>query len=310
MQTPLVSVIVPCYNQDAFVSDALQSVLAQTYANWECIVVNDGSTDNTAEVINQWARKDHRFKPLHLENGGVSRARNEGIAIAKGHYILPLDGDDKIAADYIAKLVVAMQSDLELKLVYGACVKFGVVNEKWELPEYSYQWLIVTNMIHCTGLYRKSDFDALDGGYDTNMHEGLEDWEFWIHFLKNGGKVKRIDDAVFYYRVKAESRMTGITLARRYRLLAYIYQKHPELYEHFINDPSITIKIDFPYSFYLSALKYASNDRAKIARLREYFNKKLGALLANRGFFKKKRLLCQWYRRGKLNLTFWDVLIR
>ncbi len=309
MQHPLVSVVVPSYNQGEYLSEALQSVLSQTFAGWECIIVNDGSTDQTAAVIAGWTAKDSRFRALDLANGGVSEARNEGIAIANGHYILPLDADDRIAPDYLEKLVSAMQADPSLKMAYGPCYRFGAVTGKWELADYSYGRLIVSNMIHVTALFLKSDFDAV-GGYDVNMHEGLEDWEFWIHFLDDDAKVKYVDDAVFYYRIKDQSRMTGITLAKRYRLLAYIYHKHPELYEPFINDPSKKINIDYPYSFYLSALRYTPNDSRQIDRLRRYYHLKLKAEFTGRGFFGKKRLLCNWYRRRKLNLSLWDVLVR
>jgi glycosyltransferase involved in cell wall biosynthesis len=309
MQTAMVSVVVPCYNQGSFLSEALQSVLAQTYTNWECIIVNDGSTDDTPEIINDWAARDSRFKPVNLKNGGVSNARNKGIAIARGYYILPLDGDDKISNNYIEKLVQAMRADQDLKVVYGSIIKFGVVNEKWELPDYSFKKIVTSNMIHCSGLYRKSDFDSLEGGYDVNMNEGIEDWEFWINFLKPGGQARRVDDAILYYRVKEESRMTHITLQKRYRLLAYIYHKHPELYERFTGDPSVEIRIDFAYSFYLSARKYTPNDKKRIEQLKRYYRLKLKSLLAPVGFFKKKKLLYHWYRRGKLNLSLWDVLL-
>lgn len=92
----LVSVIIPCYKQAQYLDEALQSVFNQTYANWECIIVNDGSPDNTAEVANWWLEKDRRFRYLIQENAGLSSARNSGIDYATGEFILPLDADDKI----------------------------------------------------------------------------------------------------------------------------------------------------------------------------------------------------------------------
>ncbi|HLA56787.1 MAG TPA: glycosyltransferase family A protein [Flavobacterium sp.] len=310
MQQPLVSVIVPCYNQGTFLPEALDSVWHQTYANWECIIINDGSTDNTDVVAAKWSEKSSRFKYISLKNGGVSNARNTGIAAANGFYILPLDGDDKIGNDYIEKLVEAMQSDSDLKMAYGAAEKFGTVNEKWELQDFSFQWLLFHNMIHCTGLFRKADFDTLPGGYDVNMHEGLEDWEFWIHFLKDRGKVKRVDSALFHYRVKEESRMTKISLQKRYRLLAYLYNKYGDLYDTYIDNPSMKIKIDYPYAFYLSAKTYTPNDTERIRKLRKSFEEKLKKEVGQYKFFTKKRLLYHWFKRGKLNLSLWDVLLK
>lgn len=101
MKQPLISVIVPCYNQAQFLDECLQSVLEQTYQNWECIIVNDGSPDNTEEVALEWTKKDVRFIYLKKDNGGLSSARNAGIEKAKGEWILPLDCDDKIGNQYL-----------------------------------------------------------------------------------------------------------------------------------------------------------------------------------------------------------------
>ena len=91
---PLISVIVPCYNQAQYLDECLQSVLDQTYTDWECIIVNDGSPDHTEEIAKKWVEKDTRFIYLFKENGGLSSARNAGIEIAKGEWIQFLDCDD------------------------------------------------------------------------------------------------------------------------------------------------------------------------------------------------------------------------
>ena len=86
----LISIIVPCYNQAQYLDECLQSVLDQTYHNWECIIVNDGSPDNTEEFANKWTAKDSRFKYLLKTNGGLSSARNAGIETANGEWILSI----------------------------------------------------------------------------------------------------------------------------------------------------------------------------------------------------------------------------
>src|SRR5687768_10004937 len=91
---PLVSIIVPCFNQAEFLNETLQSVLSQTISDWECIIINDGSKDNSEEIALPWVDKDKRFKYLKQENRGVCAARNKGISEANGKYILPLDGDN------------------------------------------------------------------------------------------------------------------------------------------------------------------------------------------------------------------------
>ena len=101
----LISVIVPCYNQAQYLDECLQSVLDQTYTDWECIIVNDGSPDHTEEIAKKWVEKDARFRYLFKENGGLSSARNAGIEIAKGEWILPLDADDKIGNQYLEQFL-------------------------------------------------------------------------------------------------------------------------------------------------------------------------------------------------------------
>ncbi len=97
MSTPLVSVIVPAYNHSSLISETLDSVLAQTYANWECIIIIDGSKDNTKEIVLKYCRKDNRFNYFSIERSGPSVARNLGLKMAKGDYIQFLDADDLIS---------------------------------------------------------------------------------------------------------------------------------------------------------------------------------------------------------------------
>jgi glycosyltransferase involved in cell wall biosynthesis len=228
----LVSVIVPCYNQAQYLDECLQSVLNQTYTNWECIIINDGSTDNTAEVSKKWIEKDNRFFYYEKENGGVSTTRNYGIRKSTGTFILPLDGDDYIGNNYIETCVKEFESNLNTKLVYGKAIKFGELNEEWDLPAYSFENLLKGNMIYCTALYKRSDFDAIDG-YDENMIVSCEDWEFWIRLLKNGGDVIRNQDCIFYYRIKENSRNTNLTpdYLKINTSYNYIYNKHHNCYE-------------------------------------------------------------------------------
>lgn len=225
----LVSVIIPCYKQVQYLDECLQSVIDQTYQNWECIIINDGCNDNTEEVAKQWINKDSRFKYLYKENEGVSQARNAGIRIAKGEYILPLDADDKISTEYIEFAINTFIEDQSLKVVYCLAEKFGDEEGFWNLKEYSLKDLCIKNMIFCSGIYRKSDWERI-GGYDVNMDLGLEDWEFWISLLKKGGSVKRLNLIGFYYRIKNISRNSEINLETERVLFEYICVKHADLF--------------------------------------------------------------------------------
>jgi glycosyltransferase involved in cell wall biosynthesis len=225
MNNVKVSIIVPCYNQAQYLPEALQSVFDQKYENWECIIVNDGSPDHTEEVAQEWVSKDSRFIYLYKENGGLSSARNAGIAIAKGEFILPLDADDRIGKDYTSLAMKAFQDDESLKLVYCKADKFGEESGSWDLPDFSLFNLARRNMIFCSAFYRKQEWERVEG-YDINMIYGLEDWEFWISILKNGGEVKCLVEVGFYYRVKSISMAKGINSEEVKFSKDYVSKKH------------------------------------------------------------------------------------
>jgi glycosyltransferase involved in cell wall biosynthesis len=224
-----VSVIVPCFNQAQYLDEALQSVLDQTYSNWECIIVNDGSPDNTEEVAEKWCKKDNRFKYIYKENGGLSNARNAGIETSEGEFILPLDADDKIGEDYIKLAVNAFVENTLLKVVYCKAEKFGDESGIWQLPPFSIYDLCLFNMIFCSAVFRKEDW-KLVGGYDSNMIYGLEDWEFWIAILKNGGEVKCLDSIQFYYRIKSKSMIKDLDGNKTKYLNEYLSIKHADFF--------------------------------------------------------------------------------
>ena len=109
--TPLVSVVIPVYNEERYVKECLDSLLSQTYQNYEAICVDDGSTDLSPDILEDYAKRDPRFHVIHQENQGLSATRNHGIAEACGKYIFFLDSDDWIKADHIEKLVQHMEAD-------------------------------------------------------------------------------------------------------------------------------------------------------------------------------------------------------
>lgn len=225
----LISVIVPCFNQAEFLDECLNSVYCQTYTNWECIIVNDGSSDHTQEIAQTWLLKDSRFQYIAQENKGLCTARNIGIENSRGEYILPLDADDKIGESLLSLSIEVFNKNNRLKIVYCRAVKFGLVNEEWKLPDFSLKSLALNNMIFCSALFKKSDWEKV-GGYDLKMKYGWEDWEFWINILKHGGAVKRLEYDGFFYRIKDKSMINSISLKQQKELLKYVNIKHQDLY--------------------------------------------------------------------------------
>lgn len=199
---PLVSVIIPCYNHAHYLADALNSVFQQSYKNWECVIVNDASTDNTIVVAVQWVKKDSRFKLVNaVKNGGLAASRNLGIANCNGEFILPLDADDMIDSTYLDVAVPFLKGNNELKLVFTDAKHFGSHENIQHWKHFSMMDLCFQNQLHCTALYRRTDYDQTKG-YRTNMQYGYEDWDFWMQLLTAPTEVKHIPLPLFYVRAK------------------------------------------------------------------------------------------------------------
>lgn len=236
---PMFSVIIPCYNQAVFLSDALESVLGQSYRNWEAIVVNDGSPDGTETIARGYMRKDTRIKYVYKENGGLSSARNKGIAMALGEFILPLDADDVIQPEYMERAMDAFEKSPQLRLVYCQGIFFGKDTGLWELWYKGYERLLLDNSIFCSAFFRKVDWTRI-GGYDENMRRGHEDWEFFIRLLKDGGEVCQIPQPLFNYRIKESSMITMAVKKDVFRETEfYIYSKHRDVYTSYFGESVI-----------------------------------------------------------------------
>ncbi|MCK5662526.1 MAG: glycosyltransferase family 2 protein, partial [Thiotrichaceae bacterium] len=165
-----VSVIIPCFNQGRYVLETLTSVLNQTYPNIEVIIINDGSDDkDTTSIL---SRVDlGNVQVIHTTNQGLAAARNNGIQEACGDFILPLDADDLIAPGYVKQAVDVFKKNKDVGIVYCRARLFGTVTTKWLLPPYSLKEMLLDNVIFCSALFRKSDWEAV-GGYDIGMIYG------------------------------------------------------------------------------------------------------------------------------------------
>lgn len=225
-----ISIIIPVFNKAEYLAETLLSVINQTHADWECIVVDDGSTDNIKSIVESFQKKDSRFVYLYQKNQGPSVARNNGILKSKGEYILPLDSDDLISRDYTEIALSLFQKHTDLKLVYCKARFFGLKEGEWNLPNYSYERLLLENIIFNSAIYKKTDYLKTEG-YDKHLNTGLEDWDFWLSFIKKEDLVFKIPKVLFFYRITDESRNTN--LIKNKALLSLrkkIFQKHKNIY--------------------------------------------------------------------------------
>ena len=230
---PIISVIVPCYNQGNYLTETLNSIVDQTFTDWECIIINDGSTDNTKEITDSFCDKDSRFHYIEQSNQGLATARNNGIRDSVGEFILPLDADDLIDPTYIEKAINHFQEHPETSIVYCRAKLFGAINQEWYLPQYNYESFIWLNCIFCSAVFKRADYN-MTIGYNPNMKYGFEDWDLWLSILSKDSIVYQIDETLFFYRKKNES-MTTTTHEQMRELYSIIYNNHKEIYEPYCN---------------------------------------------------------------------------
>jgi glycosyltransferase involved in cell wall biosynthesis len=208
-----VSVIIPAFNYGKYISATLDSLIAQTYQDWECVVVDDSSTDNTAEVIASYSEQDARFIYICQDNAGPSSARNRGLSKAKGRYIQFLDADDLLERRKMERHVKCLENNPDVDLVYGEARYFRTenleerrlsteaVDVSW-MPKVSgrgrdiLKTLIKENiMVISAPLVRRSAMDQI-GFFDEKVVP-VEDWDYWIRFA--------INDKYFHFASDSET---------------------------------------------------------------------------------------------------------
>lgn len=202
---PLISVVIPCYNFGHLIGYSLDSLLAQSYTNWECIIVDDGSSDNSEEVIARYIAKDKRFTYHKQVNSGPAKARNVGIELATGDWLQFLDADDLLSPEKLKYQVEAIVADASIDVVYGPTLHFTTTkNEPGELgalkpdagkrPSISGQGKeVVKTFLQVTffpsaGLIKRSVVDAL-GHLDVSLIQS-EDWDLFLRAAQMGASFK------------------------------------------------------------------------------------------------------------------------
>ena len=211
MMPDLVSIITPCYNGEKYVAQTIRSVLSQTYQNWEMIVVDDGSRDNSVQIINSFAQADPRIRLLQQENAGSAAARNAGIRIAQGRYLALLDADDLWEPEFLAQQLAFM----ERKKAVCVCCGYFCINEDGKevhAPVFPKEIIttrdmLVRNHIGClTGLYDTKPFGKVF--LDESLKSIRDDYAFWLEIVQKEGIAYGNPQCLARYRV-LENSTTG-----------------------------------------------------------------------------------------------------
>jgi glycosyltransferase involved in cell wall biosynthesis len=217
-----VSIVIPCYNMASYINQAVDSALAQTYFNIEVIVVNDGSTDASLFILQQYGS---RIVLVNQKNQGLGTARNRGIAESKGRFILPLDADDWISPDYLAKTVPLM-ADPQVGVVATDMQYFGLRQDLIKTLGFTLAIEMRSNQIPACSLIRSTAYAQTPGYVQERIT--YEDWNLWIDILKLGWKVAYVPEPLFHYRIR-EASMISTSHGQENDLIRKVRSFHPEL---------------------------------------------------------------------------------
>ncbi|MBN1281447.1 MAG: glycosyltransferase family 2 protein [Alphaproteobacteria bacterium] len=223
---PKVSIIMPAFNDGKYIDLAINSVLEQTFKDWELIIINDGSSDDTLNIAKKYAAKDSRITVLSQENQGTVFTKNRGIKMAVGEYILPLDADDRMTQKCVETLYNKIVGS-KYGVVAPSSAKFGLKNEFDDRQKPSFINMCLGNKIVNTSMFRKSDWEKY-GGYDLDFKRGIEDYAFWMNFVKDRKRIYRVPELLFYFRIKNvdESRQKKADQVYS-ELMEIMFQKYP-----------------------------------------------------------------------------------
>lgn len=224
---PRVSVIIPCFNQGQYLTEAVTSVLNQSFQDFEIIVVNDGSTDSETNAILR-AFSAPKTTVLETKNQGLGAARNFAIRASRGEYILPLDADDRIGESYIEKAVRILDEGSNVGIVYCEAELFGARSGPWKLKPYRFPDILLHNVIFASAMFRKSDWEMTDG-YRAEFAY-WEDFDFWLSIIELGRDVVQIPEVLFNYRKHATSKTAVGSRQQLDDAHAQIWRAHPKLF--------------------------------------------------------------------------------
>jgi len=230
----LVSIIIPVYNQEKYLKETLNSVINQTYSNWECILINDGSMDNSVAIINEYLTQDNRFCFINSENKGVSNARNLALQQVKGDYILFLDSDDLIHPEKITQAISNFQKNTDLSMVFNTTNYFQDVLENKlydikidpkllnfnDLLLYWGEKIIIP--IH-SAIIKKTLFEGIEFNTDLTAQE---DWLVWLRLFQKNPKVLVLESALSYYRKHNSSRTQTVSLKEDHFKALELFEKY------------------------------------------------------------------------------------
>lgn len=224
----LVSIIIPAYNSEKYISETISSVLNQTYSNFELIIINDGSTDNTQDIIEAYCKQDIRVITFNKKNSGVSDSRNFGLNFSKGKYISFLDSDDIWLQDNLEKKINILKNTPDIDAIYSFCeiidensIKTGIIKKGQHLFTLENILLWEANYITIpSGLIFKESIIKSVNGFNSSLSNNA-DQDLIIRLLSKNYKIGLVDDITWLYRRHSKNMSSNIQLMEKDTIAVY-----------------------------------------------------------------------------------------
>jgi len=219
-ETPLISIVIPSYNQAKYIAANLDSILNQTFHDFEVIFIDDGSTDNTADILKEYAQKDSRIKYVYQQNSERAVARTHGISLARGKYVCLVDSDDTWLPEKLEKQLQCMEANPEIVLCYASVNRIDSDGNKLKSAArqqegYSgdvYKHLLTRNFIpSVTPMLRRSVLEKV--GAQVTEYIPYEDWDFWLR-ISLQGKFHHIKEPLGNYRIHPSQSVQNVKASR------------------------------------------------------------------------------------------------
>lgn len=224
--SPIISVVLPCYNSHLYIQQTLDSLRAQSFRDFEIVLVNDGSNDpDTIAFIDQL---ESDVRVINQRNMGLSAARNMAIRYARGAYIVPLDCDDWLDPDFLDKALTRIQQAPQKSFVFSYLNLCGDLRGVLAKEFNAFEQLFLNQLPYCL-MYPRQAWRAI-GGYDETMRRGYEDWEFNIRLSRHGYKGEVIREPLFHYRVSDTGMLKSISQKLHGALWRSIQKKNHRAY--------------------------------------------------------------------------------
>lgn len=227
-RAPIVSVVLTCHNLGQYLGEALASVEAQTFKDFEIVVVDDGSTEPlTLRVLD--ALDVARIRLIRSERRGLSGARNLGLASTRGRYLCFLDADDLLEPSCLEKSVAELERDPAISFVSHWLTAFGDEHWEWRPERCDLPALLDVNTVNGAALVRRQAVVEV-GGFDESMQRGCEDWELWIRMVERGHQGVILKEMLFRYRRRPDSMSRSMRGEVRLGLYRELIERHTEAF--------------------------------------------------------------------------------